>query len=96
VRWSEPNLTRTTLLYVDGHFVSLGERGVLRLIKVSPERFEEVAQATLIDKQGEFGPTPLLKYPAWSPPVLSHGLLYVRGAGRLVCIELIPPDKISY
>jgi outer membrane protein assembly factor BamB len=90
VTWSEPNLTRTTLLYVDGHFVSLGERGALRLIKVTPERFEPVAEAMLMDRSGKLGPTPLLEYPAWSPPVLSHGLLYVRGAGRLVCVELIP------
>ena len=32
----------------------------------------------------------LLKYPAWAAPVLSHGLLYVRGRDRLVCLELIP------
>ena len=105
VMWSEPNLTRTTLLYVDGHFVSLGEYGALRLIKVTPERFEPVAEAELVDRSEKIGPAPpqseklkpapLLKYPAWSPPVLSHGLLYVRGKGRLVCVELIPPDKLA-
>jgi outer membrane protein assembly factor BamB len=95
VVWSEPDLTRTTLLYVDGYFVSLGEQGTLRLIKVTPDKYEEAAQATLIDKAGAFGPAPLLKFPAWAPPVLSHGLLYVRGAGRLVCVDLIPPEKLS-
>ena len=38
-------------------------------------------------------PPPLLKYPCWAAPILSHGLLYVRGANRLVCLELIPPAK---
>ena len=95
VVWSEPDMTRTTLLYVDGYFVCLGERGALRLVKVTPDKYEEVAQATLVDKAGTFGPAPLLKYPAWAPPVLSHGLLYVRGAGRLVCVELIPQEKLS-
>jgi outer membrane protein assembly factor BamB len=33
---------------------------------------------------------PLLEYPAWAAPVLSHGLLYVRGSDRLVCLEVIP------
>ncbi len=33
---------------------------------------------------------PLLDSPAWAAPVLSHGLLYVRGGSRLVCLELIP------
>ncbi len=32
----------------------------------------------------------LLRYPAWSPPVLSHGILYLRGKGRLAAFELIP------
>ena len=32
----------------------------------------------------------LLAYPAWSPPVLSHGVLYLRGKGRLAAFELIP------
>jgi hypothetical protein len=30
VMWSEPNLTRSSLLYVDGHFVCLGEDGTAR------------------------------------------------------------------
>ncbi|MFT5523480.1 MAG: outer membrane protein assembly factor BamB, partial [Pirellulaceae bacterium] len=34
----------------------------------------------------------LLKYPAWSAPVLSHGLLYVRGKDRFVCLDLNKPD----
>ena len=38
-------------------------------------------------------PRLLLKYPAWAAPVLSHGLLYVRGRDRLVCLELIPGGK---
>jgi outer membrane protein assembly factor BamB len=90
VAWSEPHLSRATLLYADGHFVCLGEHGDLRLLKTNPERYEEVASVTLTDNAGPFGKEPLLKYPAWAPPVLSHGLLYVRGSGRLVCLELIP------
>ena len=94
--WSEPNLTRTTLLYVDGYFVSLGEHGALRLVKVTPEQVRG-SGASHADRQGrqQFGPAPLLKFPAWAPPVLSHGLLYVRGAGRLVCVELIPPESLT-
>ena len=33
VMWSEPDLTRCSLLYVDGHFVCLGEDGTLRLVR---------------------------------------------------------------
>jgi outer membrane protein assembly factor BamB len=86
VQWSVPRLTRSSLMYVDGHFVCLGEDGVLRLVKADPKRYEEEATLVLKSADGE----PLLKYPAWAAPVLSHGLLYVRGKDRLVCLELIP------
>jgi hypothetical protein len=78
------------LLYADGYFVCLTERGALLLLKANPTKLVEVARAVLADQDGPFGPAQLLKYPAWAPPLLSHGLLYVRGEGRLVCLELIP------
>ena len=78
-------MTRSSLLYVDGHFVCLEETGELRLIKANPERFEAVAEMRVQDQNG----TPLLQYPCWAAPILSHGLLYVRGKDRLVCLELI-------
>jgi outer membrane protein assembly factor BamB len=85
VKWSERGLTRSSLLYVDGHFVCLSEDGSLRLLRADPERFDVVAEFTPRDEEGE----PLLEYPAWAAPVLSHGLLYVRGKDRLVCLEVI-------
>jgi outer membrane protein assembly factor BamB len=95
VMWSEPGLTRASLLYVDGHFVCLSEDGALRLIKVNSEKYEPVAEVVLRGVGAaqqdafDFGPPRLLRYPAWSAPILAHGLLYVRGADRLVCLELI-------
>jgi hypothetical protein len=86
VKWRAPKLSRSSLLYVDGHFVCLSEDGGLRLLRATPEKYDEVAEITPKDADGE----PLLEYPAWAAPVLSHGLLYVRGANRLVCLELIP------
>ncbi len=89
--WREPDLTRTSLLLVDGHFVCLGEDGTLRLLKVNPRKYEEVSSAEVRDPGDE--EKPLLKYPCWAAPILSHGLLYLRGEGRLVCLELIPAAK---
>lgn len=96
VKWSEPGTTRASLLYVDGHFVGLGEYGQLFLFKANPEKFELVAEADLNDATagpvlpGAEGGRSLLKYPCWAAPILSHGLLYVRGDDRLLCLELIP------
>ncbi len=95
VKWSEPGLTRSSLLYVDGHFICLAERGMLSLLKPNPERYEEISRVMLLDQTSTdsppgFPPPPLIRYPAWAAPILSHGLLYVRGRDRLVCLELIP------
>ena len=97
VMWSEPSLTRTSLLHIDGHLLSLGEYGQLQLLKVNPEKYDLVAEVLLKQKAvgpvlQEENPPPLLKYPAWAAPIVSHGLLYVRGADRVVCLELIPAD----
>jgi hypothetical protein len=89
VMWSEPDLTRCSLLMVDGHFICLGEDGVVRLLKGNPKKYEKVSRWVLRDEAGG----QLLRYPCWAAPILSHGLLYLRGEGRLVCVELIPEKK---
>jgi outer membrane protein assembly factor BamB len=99
VMWSEPRLTRTSLLLVDGHFICLGEEGELRLLKVNPHKYEEVSRFEVC-APGKA--EPLLDYPCWAAPILAHGLLYLRGRDvggrgeertRLVCLELIPAPK---
>lgn len=87
ILWSQPGLRLASLLYVDGHFVCLSEDGVLRLIKATEKQYVEVAKAVV--RQTPDGP-PLIEPPAWAAPILSHGLLYVRGDDRLVCLRLIP------
>jgi outer membrane protein assembly factor BamB len=95
VSWSIPRLTRSSLLYVDNHFISLGEYGSLILFKANPREFEPVGEYLFQDPRAQpdplgLGSPFLLKYPCWAAPVLSHGLLYVRGSDRLLCIELVP------
>jgi outer membrane protein assembly factor BamB len=97
VMWSKPGMGRTSLLLVDGHFLCLEEEGVLRLLKVNPNKYEEVSSIELrptgTDDKPDPTAEPLLQYPCWAAPILSHGLLYVRGHDRLVCVELIPASK---
>jgi outer membrane protein assembly factor BamB len=87
IMWSVPRLTRTSLLYVDGHFLCLGEYGQLFVFKANPRRFQivaSVAEGELRNEQGEA----LLEYPCWAAPILAGRLLYVRGKDRLVCLDL--------
>jgi outer membrane protein assembly factor BamB len=83
VIWSQPDLTRTSLLMVDDHFICLGEDGVLRLLRVTPKKYDVVSEVEYLDAQNR----PLLRSPCWAAPILSHGRLYIRGDDRLVCLE---------
>ena len=106
VMWSVPGQTRSSLLYADGHFLSLAENGVLRLIRANPEKYDEIAQAVIRGNEADDGEAdggeadggeadggevvPLISEPAWAAPILCNGMLYLRGNDRLVCLELIP------
>ncbi|HEX4149420.1 MAG TPA: PQQ-binding-like beta-propeller repeat protein [Pirellulales bacterium] len=90
VKWSEPGLSRSSLLLVDGHLVCLTEYGELLLLRATCEKFDVVGRLVLKDAAGDGEQDRLLKYPAWAAPILSHGLMYVRGQHRLVCLEAIP------
>lgn len=89
VKWEKRRTTRGTLLLVDGHFVSLTEVGVLSLFKVDAAKYDGVSSYQV----PELDPVEAKAYPCWAPPVLSNGVLYLRGKGKLVALELIPPKK---
>jgi outer membrane protein assembly factor BamB len=97
VMWRERNLSRTSLLRIGAYFVCLGEDGILHLLKINPKKYEEISTLELHppgkDGKPDAQADPLLVEPCWAAPILSHGLLYVRGKGRLVCLEVIPEKK---
>ena len=69
----------------------------LHLFKANSKEFEPVAgDIDEGDREGEyelpFETTYELNYPAWAAPVVSHGLLYVRGTDKVICLELIKED----
>lgn len=88
--WSIRNRDRMTGIVIDNHLLLLGERGVLQLVKPNTSRFELVAEMDLTNQQVPGEQRPYVHTPSWAPPVVSHGLLYVRGTDRIVCLELIP------
>jgi outer membrane protein assembly factor BamB len=77
-RW-ESYLGRGSLLYSDGHFIALGERGDLALLQLSPKGHEEIRRVPGV-----------MSYPSWAPPALANGLLYLRDERKLVCLDLRP------
>lgn len=89
VRWSEGGLGRSSVTLVDGHLLVLGEYGDLVLARASADAFEEVSRARPVDPASG---RELLAAPCWAAPVVARGLAFVRGAGRVVCLELLPRD----
>ena len=71
---------RGALLYSDGHFIGLGERGDLALLKLTPEGHKEIHRVRRV-----------LAYPAWAVPTFANGLLYLRDEEKLICMDLRPP-----
>ena len=69
-------LGRASFIMADDHLIAIGERGDLALVEVSPEGYIEKARARV------------LRYPVWTPPILSHGLLYIRNENRMKCLDM--------
>jgi outer membrane protein assembly factor BamB len=97
VMWDQPGMARTSLMAIDGYFLCLGEMGQLWLLKLTPEKPEIIAEVDYADpgvgKKLLGESKPVLEYPCWAAPVVAHGLLYLRGKDRLICLELIPEGK---
>ena len=89
VHWQIRNRDRMTGLLVDGHAVLLGEFGALQLISTEEDRWRVLSEMNLDQIFDPKDGRPLVEAPSWAPPVLSRGLLYVRGATKVVCLELI-------
>jgi outer membrane protein assembly factor BamB len=75
-RW-DGGLGRGSMLHADGRFIALGERGDLALLELSPAGHTVHRQV-----QG------LLSAPAWTPPVLAGGVLYLRDEKKLIALDL--------
>jgi outer membrane protein assembly factor BamB len=77
VKWVEKRTRWHTLAKVNDTIVALGEGGEVKLIKPNPQKYEVLA-AFEAD----------LPAPAWAPPVVAGGKMYLRGKGKLVCFDL--------
>ena len=89
VMWKVHNQSRSSLLYVDGHLIFLGEYGKLAVIKPNPKKLEVVSECVIPEDPKATEVRSKLKAPCWAAPIISHGLLYVRGRDRLICMEVM-------
>ena len=85
-QWKKRGLARSSATWIDQHLVVLGERGDLVLLKEDPTKYNEVTRLNWDD----YKELRRLRSPCWSAPVISHGLMWVKGGKQLLCFELIP------
>ena len=84
--WSDMRRSRVSVMWIDDHIVVLDENGELQLIRATSDSLQVV---TSIDLHEPNSDRPVLGQPYWAAPILSHGLLYLRGSDRVACFELI-------
>lgn len=87
VKWSERGLGRASVALVGDRLLVIGEFGEVLVVKATPEAYTPLAEATLTDPATG---APLLAPPCWAAPVIARGYAYLRGAGRVVCVDLLP------
>jgi len=69
---------RGSAIFSDGKLITLGEGGLLGLVKPNPEKLEEISRFQI----------PSLSYPCWAAPVLSDKRLFLRSENHLVAYGL--------
>ena len=77
VKWTQDGFGCGSMLLADGKLVILTEDGDLVLAKANPDKYEELARATVLDSR-----------PVRAPLALADGKLYGRDGRKLVCWEL--------
>lgn len=76
IKWRERGFAKAQLLYADGKIILADQDGTLALCKVSPEKFEVLSKASVLQSI------------AWTPPTLVGTRLYVRDRKTVKAFDL--------
>jgi outer membrane protein assembly factor BamB len=74
--WAKRGLGKGSLIFADGLFIVLSERGKLVLLEATSEGYRELAAHQVLEGR------------CWTPPSLWEGRLYVRNHTEIVCLDL--------
>ncbi len=76
IMWQQPGFGPGNVILADGNLLALSDAGELVLIKATPQAYQEVSRAKILDGK------------CWSTPVLSNGRVYARSTTEGVCVDL--------
>jgi outer membrane protein assembly factor BamB len=83
-RWSTDKTGQASVLVADGKLILFNDVGELILARADPNRYEELARATLLG--GEI---------CWTAPTLYRRRVYVRSQTRAVCVYVGRPENLA-
>lgn len=76
LKWRKRGFAKSTVLYADGKFILLDEDGKLGLVRATPEDFDILAQAQVLERV------------SWTVPTLIGTRLYLRDKKHMIALEL--------
>ena len=80
-KWVKRRFGKGSLIYADGHFIVLSERGKLILVEANQNEYVKK------------GSVQVFKGKTWTAPTLSDGKLFLRNQKELVCLDLKEHNK---
>ena len=78
VLWRDRQFAKGQLLYADGKIILADQDGTLALCKASPQKFEVLSRASVLESI------------AWTPPTLAGTRLYLRDRKTIEAFDLAP------
>ncbi|UCE60689.1 MAG: PQQ-like beta-propeller repeat protein [Phycisphaerales bacterium] len=75
-QWRKRRLKHGTVVLAEDNLLLLTESGLLQVAKASPEGFDTISKARILDGR------------CWTVPMLHRGKLYARNLERAVCFDL--------
>lgn len=76
IKWQERGFAKAQLLYADGKLILADQDGTLALCRVSPQKFEVLSKASVLQNI------------AWTPPTLVGTRLYLRDRKTIAAYDL--------
>ena len=78
IKWRQRGFAKAQLIYADGKIILADADGTLALCRVTPEKFEVLSKASVLESI------------AWTPPTLVGTHLYVRDRKTVEAFDLAP------
>ncbi len=75
VAWKDRSVGKGSVIFADGRLYLLGENGTVALAEATAEGYKEISRFSFVKSER----------PAWAPPAISDGKLFIRDQETMYC-----------